>query len=278
VILLSDGLANRGITSPWELNRMAEEYRSRAISLTTMGVGLEYNENLMVGLAGHGGGNYYFIERSDELASMFRREFNLLSSVVAQNAVLELTLERGVRLLDAIGCEVGERSRVQTISLGDLSANEVRELTLELEVPGGHGKHIVASGRVAYETERGTRYCPQSFAAAVYYVTDLAEVERHRDMEVQAKADIALSTRAVEKGMRALDEGRPEEAARQLSAAKDAIAASPAAASGGSAGSMVKEQEGRLKAYIELFEDKNADVRKVKKSVQYENYRVQKKN
>src|SRR5206468_6755498 len=54
VILLSDGLANRGIINPAELDRIASSYRP--ISLSTMGVGLDYNENLMLGLAESGGG------------------------------------------------------------------------------------------------------------------------------------------------------------------------------------------------------------------------------
>jgi Ca-activated chloride channel family protein len=49
VVLLSDGLANQGITDPQELNRIARRYGSRSISLTTIGMGLDYNENLMVG-------------------------------------------------------------------------------------------------------------------------------------------------------------------------------------------------------------------------------------
>ncbi len=68
VVLLSDGLANQGITDPAELGRIAREHRHRSISLTTMGVGLEYNENLMVSLANNGGGTYYFIESSRNLA------------------------------------------------------------------------------------------------------------------------------------------------------------------------------------------------------------------
>jgi len=62
VVLLSDGLANVGITDPVELNRIAKRYRNKSISVTAMGVGLDYNENLMMGISESGGGNYYFIE------------------------------------------------------------------------------------------------------------------------------------------------------------------------------------------------------------------------
>jgi Ca-activated chloride channel homolog len=276
VILLSDGLANRGVTDPCELDGIAARYRGKSISLTTMGVGLDYNENLMVGLANNGGGNYYFIERSGDLAALFRQEFNALSALVAQNATVELTLGEGVKILDAIGCARRESGRVQLVGIGDLSANESRELTVELSVPGGTGTQTVASGRLSFDTENGRRYCAHSFTAVVHYVTDLAEVDRHRDMGAQAKADIALSTRAVDRSMRALDEGRRDEAVAQLAAAEATIAASPAAVQGGSVGSMMKDQATKLNSYIQLFEDKKADVRKVKKSVQYENYKDQK--
>ncbi|HEX9829616.1 MAG TPA: VWA domain-containing protein, partial [Bacteroidota bacterium] len=105
VVLLSDGLANQGIVDPTELNRIARQYRSKSITLTTMGVGLDYNENLMVALADNGGGNYYFIESPNILASILRKEMNMLASIVAQNAVLEMTLGKGVHLKDIIGCE-----------------------------------------------------------------------------------------------------------------------------------------------------------------------------
>jgi Ca-activated chloride channel family protein len=89
VVLLSDGLANRGTTDPYELRRIAQRYRARSISITTMGVGLEYNENLMMGLAESGGGNYYFVESPGSLASIFRKELEGLGSVAAQNASVE---------------------------------------------------------------------------------------------------------------------------------------------------------------------------------------------
>jgi len=75
VVLLSDGLANRGVTDPEELWRMAACYRARGVSVSSMGVGLSFNENLMLGLAEQGGGNYYFIESSRSLASVMGREF-----------------------------------------------------------------------------------------------------------------------------------------------------------------------------------------------------------
>jgi Ca-activated chloride channel family protein len=213
VVLLSDGLANQGITDPGELQRIARRYRARSISLTTMGVGLDYNENLMVGLAASGGGNYYFIESPHSLASIFRKEFNLLSCVAAQNASVEMSLGRGVRLLDVIGCEYREEGDRYVVPLGDLYSNDRRELTVELGVPEGTGSLTVARGVLHYEGKLGWLERWPSFAATVRYTDDLVEIDKNRDLETQAKADVAVSTRKVEHAMKALDEGRHEEAA-----------------------------------------------------------------
>ncbi|MBX2992444.1 MAG: VWA domain-containing protein [Bacteroidetes bacterium] len=275
VILLSDGLANQGITSPIELNRIAKRYRERSISLTTMGVGLEYNENLMIGLAESGGGNYYFIESPTQLASMMNREFNSASSIVAQNVSIELQLGKGVRLLDVIGCETISGRNVYRIPIGDVYANDTREITVELSIPKGSGTATVATGNVRYESSR-ISFRP-SFAASVVYTSDLVLIDRNRDMEVQAKADVAASTRDVERAMKALDEGRKEEAQAQLQSAKAFLGSSPAAASSGAGGDAIRAQAERLDSYDAAVRDAEVDANQVKKAIQYENYRVQKK-
>jgi Ca-activated chloride channel family protein len=276
VILLSDGLANRGITDQDELTRVARRYRGQSVSLSAIGVGLEYNENLMISLANGGGGNYYYLEHARDLASIFRREFDHLSTLVAQNAAIEITLGRGVRLRDAIGCESShERERV-SVSLGDLASGECREVTLELEVPPGTGTRTVADCRVRYSTEGSGERSSNDVGIRVHYTGDLAKVDNQRDMEVQAKADVAVSTRKVETALQALDAGRKEDALQALKDARSIIAASPAAEQAGSVGAVLKGQEAKLQEFTERL---NADgsTTRAKKSIQYENYRVQRK-
>ncbi|MEZ4651369.1 MAG: VWA domain-containing protein [Candidatus Eisenbacteria bacterium] len=62
VFLFSDGLANHGITSPREIAAYVREARSHGITVSTLGLGLDYNEDLMQTIAEAGGGNYYFVE------------------------------------------------------------------------------------------------------------------------------------------------------------------------------------------------------------------------
>ena len=276
VILLSDGLANRGITDPYELRRIAQRYRSKSISVTTMGVGLDYNENLMMGLSQSGGGNYYFIESPNSLASIFRKELRSLSSIVAQNASVELRPADGVRVLDVVGCEQPRDGRCVTIPVGDLYSGEQRQLTVELEIPEGAGTLQAVNGVLRYEGRHGWFESWPSFAASLHYTRILAEIDKNRDNEVQALVDVALSTRSVDRALKALDEGRKDDAAKELKAAQSAVMLSPAAYSRGAGGAMLGDQRARLENFQNLLKD-SADLRKAKKAIQYENYQVQKK-
>jgi len=274
VVLLSDGLANRGVTDPRALARTACSHREGGISLSTMGMGLDYNENLMMALATQGGGNYYFIERSSDLAGILRNEFDMMGCVVAQNAVVTIALARGVCVKDVVGGNYtvdGDRLR---IAAGDLAGGDRREWTVELELPGGEGTRTIATGSLSFDAVDEVRLHASSFSTSVRYTHDLAEVDRNRDMKAQAQADVAVSTRRVEKAMSDLDAGKGEAAAAELSAAASALAASPAMNQPG-VNDALRSQVSRLQQYEKEMGDKSKDARAVKKSIQFNNYQTQ---
>ncbi|MCP4438105.1 MAG: VWA domain-containing protein [Aureispira sp.] len=92
VLLLSDGLANVGITDHDKLKEIARnQFRNNGVGLSTFGVGEGFNEILMTHLAEHGGANYYFIEKPDQIPQIFAEELEGLLSVVAQNAKLKVS-------------------------------------------------------------------------------------------------------------------------------------------------------------------------------------------
>jgi Ca-activated chloride channel family protein len=276
VILLSDGLANQGIIDPHRLQSIARKQRDHAISLSTIGVGLEYNENLMVGLSENGGGNYYFLESSSNLASVLRKEFDRLADVMAQNVTIELDLGPGVRLLDAIGYEHSVNGHTVSIPVGDLYGEDSRDVTLELAVPPGTGSLTLAHARLvsrtsSYGIDLG------SFESGIRYEADAASVQRQRDMTEQARADVVVSTRDVHKAMESLDKGDREEANRTLAGAGQALMSSPAAVAPGAAGDAIREQVQRIRGYADTLQSDSKDSRRAKKAIQYDNYQQQKR-
>ena len=72
VLLISDGLANAGLINPLRIKARVQEYKDiEGITISTFGVGLHYNETLMTDMAENGAGNYYFIDKADQMAAIF---------------------------------------------------------------------------------------------------------------------------------------------------------------------------------------------------------------
>ena len=270
VILLSDGLANQGITNPAALERIAQRYRARSISLTTMGVGLDYNENLMSALSESGGGNYYFIEHASDLASFVRNELNALTSVAAQNASVDLTLGTNVRIKEIIGCEYRVDGNSAVIPVGDIYNGERREITAVLEIPEGTKDLLAASGVLKFESAESIHLSP-SFSVVLHYTNDVAEIETHRDWEVEGKAGAAISTLRVDQAMNALDEGNSDKAAAELQSASVSLSASPVSIHGGAGAAAIKGQLQKMESYISILKDSAGDTRRAKKTIQYDN-------
>lgn len=150
-LLLTDGLANRGITDVEELAHHASELRVRGVATSAFGVGLGFNEQLLAALAEQGGGHFYYIERAEQIAEVFRRELGELLTVVVREVFVTITVPRGVtvELLGDLPHErVGDRLR---IFLGDLCAGERRLLyTRVLTPPDASGASVALAGTLCY--------------------------------------------------------------------------------------------------------------------------------
>jgi hypothetical protein len=116
----------------------------------------------------------------------------------------------------------------------------------------------------------------RGFAATVRYTHDAAVIEKNKDLDVQGRADVAVSTRTVEQAMKSLDEGRVEEAEASLQLAGKELAASPAAAAVGQTGDALREQRARLEKYSQMLRENKGEPKSAKKSIQFDNYRTQK--
>lgn len=96
-ILLSDGLANHGITSRDELAMHAGELRRRGVTTSTMGVGADFDEHLLRDMAHEGGGNFHFIEGAAQIPGIMTGELGEALEVTVRNAMLFVQLPEGAR-------------------------------------------------------------------------------------------------------------------------------------------------------------------------------------
>lgn len=155
-LLLTDGLANRGITDLEELARHARELRKRGVATSTFGVGLDFNEHLLTALAEEGGGHFYYIERPQQIPEIFGREIGELLAIVAREAFLSIDVPRGVAV-EPLGDLPHERNGDRLrIFLGDLGGGERRMLyTRVLLPPDTPGTKIALRAELTYASLDG---------------------------------------------------------------------------------------------------------------------------
>lgn len=213
VILLSDGLANVGPHTPSALGRLGQSLAKEGISVTTIGLGLGYNEDLMTQLAGMSDGNHAFVENAADLARIFQYEFGDLISVVAQDLIIEIRCLNGVRPLQLLGREgevIGDRVRTR---LNQLYSEQEKYLVLEVEVPAQEaGSELdLASVQVDYANLATRRQSRLDGLVAAGFSASRDEVEQAVDKPTLESAveQVAneLSRKAVERRDRGDVEG-----------------------------------------------------------------------
>ncbi|MBT8342046.1 MAG: VWA domain-containing protein [Desulfatitalea sp.] len=151
VILISDGLANQGITDPRRLGQMAAMATDHHFAVSTVGVGLDFNELLMTTIADHGLGSYHFLEDPRTFAQAFEKEFQHARQVAAADLELRVPVEKGVRLVDAGGYPIVIQNGHAVIRPGQLVAGQERKLFLTFQVPTDEtGDHLLGRVQLHY--------------------------------------------------------------------------------------------------------------------------------
>ena len=92
VVLLSDGVATAGNSDPTAIRSMAATWVSEGVPLTTVGVGTDFDLELMRGLAEDGDGNFYFLDDATAVDEVFTEEISTFLMPVAFNVTLEIDL------------------------------------------------------------------------------------------------------------------------------------------------------------------------------------------
>jgi Ca-activated chloride channel family protein len=218
IVLISDGLANVGPSTPAELTELGRMLAAEGISVTTLGLGLSYNEDLMAGLARASDGNHAFIEHATSLAHIFDLEFGEVLNAVARD--VEVTVHcapgvRPVRLLGRTGDIIGDRVFVR---LNQLFSRREKFLMLEVEIsPEAAGvTRALASVSVTYGDLIDQADRTRSAEITARWTASAAEVEASvaRDAMVQAIELVASEKSRL--AMTLNDQGRQKEAEKVL--------------------------------------------------------------
>lgn len=226
VLLLTDGLANRGITDQGELIEHARQLRLRGITTSTMGVGVDFNEELLEAMARHGGGRFQYVETAKAIPDCVGGELGELLEVAARSLALEISLPPGVSCVECLNEYVMEdTSRGVRVHLGDLLAGNTRRVMLKLRV-AVETEHtpLTIRGLALFTDTESMRGAEEAFPQAELRPAEGAAVDgQPADGEVERELALLLAARAKEEASRLGRRGEHAAAASALGAASHAL-------------------------------------------------------
>ena len=226
VVLVSDGLDSTRA----QAEDLARESARRGVTISSMGIGLDFDEAYMGGVARLGRGNFAFVKDAGALAGFLKREVKEGATTTVENATASLSLPEGVRFVRAVGADARptEGGGVE-LSMGSLFAGDERRVVIELtgDIPTGTLRDL--AGQVTWTRVGAGPALAKIAALHVAGAADTREVEEARNGAVLASAVSALAsirqleaTEAYNRGDGARAQALIEENEQQLAVAATA--------------------------------------------------------
>jgi Ca-activated chloride channel family protein len=218
VLLLTDGLANVGITDPALLCGLAGGAKREGITTSTIGFGADYDEALLRGMADAGGGNTWYIERPDQAPGVFEEEIEGLLSLAAQNVAVEIRPSPLVKLVgvhnDYPHADLPGNAR--RFELGDLYAREPKSMLMEFFVPAIEAGVPTDIAEVRVHAHVLTDAGAIERQEIVFTVATPLDRSGHAEPEVRREVLVLAAARAREEAVRRERMGDRDGAARVL--------------------------------------------------------------
>ncbi|GMH34402.1 hypothetical protein BSKO_02236 [Bryopsis sp. KO-2023] len=153
VIMLTDGVANQGITDITEIKRkLAQELGSRNAPIVyALGFGTGHDVEFLQEIARTGEGSYVFIENESVIATSFGDIIGGLLTVTAQKIKVTLTPRNGGRITSMKGGKVTPSPTSWITEFPDLFAEEKRDILIDMKLPASSSStNVVLEAKVEF--------------------------------------------------------------------------------------------------------------------------------
>jgi Ca-activated chloride channel family protein len=212
VILLTDGIANVGVTNAERIAADALAYNQKGIYLSTVGLGLDMNDELLNTLADQGRGAYHFIDSAEEMDKVFREEVDGLVERVANDVRVGIQPASGVQLKSVSGYEGPLSGDGVQVVLYDMGAGQSQVLIARLQVsPRQSGQQALAEVTLQYTDV----FAQQSRQVSGWVSAQAVTTDTYNpvgDIEVYRNATIVKMAEALKTIDALCDAGRYEQA------------------------------------------------------------------
>jgi len=198
VVLISDGLDS----SRLEAERLAQVSFGKGVTISALGIGLDFDESYMGSVARAGHGHYGFVKDGAALAAFLSKELGEAASTTIEDATVKVHIPHGMHFVGATGADakVLDEDEVE-LKLGALYAGDERRAILHFSVRLDAGETANLDGTANWtRVHGGTDARVKIDALSLSGTHDAKAVEDNRDTSVLASW---TSVRASERNMEA---------------------------------------------------------------------------
>lgn len=204
IILLSDGLANVGETNPDAIASDVHGLAQRGVSTSTMGLGDDYNEDLLEAMARSGDGNYYYIESAEQLPTIFEQELQGLATTFGKNVAISLEPKGEVVVADVLNdLDVDNQGR---FTLPNLLFDTPLDIVVRLTIPALTQDTELCSFHLSWiDTDQQHQTAQLSLHLPVVKQSQMDDFPPNE--EVQQQVALMMAARAKKEAVRLVDQG-----------------------------------------------------------------------
>lgn len=220
VVLLTDGIANAGVTDPASIARDSFRFNEMGIDLSTIGVGMDLNKDLLRQLAKSGRGLFHFVADGRDVEKVFLTELQSLVAPVANDPSVEIEYGPDLELEQLYGYEPLIRDRKISLKLDHMNQGMTQVVMMRFRLSGRKTFSSRPTVRVRfryYDLEQKQMVLKTEEASLS--LKPGSAIDPLMDHEVSKNYSIALLAQAIHDMAAACEVGRYQDANRLLGSA-----------------------------------------------------------
>lgn len=157
VLLLSDGQTNVGEMDLEVIGMRALQARQKGLLVSALGVGMDYNEALLVEIATQGGGRFYHVQDPAQIPAYLAGELGEVAMLAARDVKIRLLIPPGATLVPlSAAYPVSQNGEEAVVTVGDIPLETELEIPLRLALVGAAaGSKLSVEGRLTFRSPAG---------------------------------------------------------------------------------------------------------------------------
>jgi Ca-activated chloride channel family protein len=193
----------------------------RGVSITTIGVDVDFDEKFMAAIANEANGRHYFVANASGLPAVFSQEFDDLLASVAKESELTIDLAPGVEVAEVFDRSFRREGNKIVVRFGTFASRQEKTVLVRLRIPTDHdGSQPVADVKLAYRDLAKKSDASSTASLALLVKSDGSE-QKELDPFVAARLERSRTAQTLTDANKLFEAGRVGEARAKLAARKD---------------------------------------------------------